>query len=108
MRLFWKITIPVVFVAVIGGASALWWVHQAKTNEQKLAEEARVCRVRAEQGDTKAQFELGNRYYYGQGVPQDYVEAARLYHEAADQEGDVVECLGWHVHTGDTATRAAW
>jgi TPR repeat protein len=85
MRLFWKITIPVVFVAVIGGASALWWVHQAKTNEQKLAEEARVCRVRAEQGDTKAQFELGNRYYYGQGVPQDYVEAARLYHEAADQ-----------------------
>jgi len=74
-----------VFVAVIGGASALWWVHQAKTNEQKLAEEARVCRVRAEQGDARAQSDLGNMYYYGRGVPQDYAEALRWYRKSADQ-----------------------
>jgi TPR repeat protein len=85
MRLIWKIATPVLCLAVIGGAAIAWQVYKAKTNEQKLAEEARVCRVRAEQGDARAQSDLGNMYYYGRGVPQDYVEAARLYGEAADQ-----------------------
>ena len=30
---------------------------------------------RAERGDAGAQFNLGNRYYNGQGIPQDYVLA---------------------------------
>ena len=32
-----------------------------------------------------AQFHLGILYYNGQGVPQDYVEAAKWYHLVADQ-----------------------
>ena len=36
-------------------------------------------------GSANAQFELGSRYYNGQGVRQDNVEAARLYRLAALQ-----------------------
>ena len=38
----------------------------------------------AEQGDAKAQFNLGNMYLNGRGVPKDVVEAARLFRLAAD------------------------
>ena len=39
----------------------------------------------AEQGNTKAQFNLGNGYYTGEGVPQDYKEAFNWYRKAAEQ-----------------------
>ena len=39
----------------------------------------------AEQGNVKAQYNLGNMYRKGQGVTQDYKEAARLYRLAAEQ-----------------------
>ena len=39
----------------------------------------------ADQGDVKAQFNLGVMYQLGQGVPQDYAEAAKWYRLAADQ-----------------------
>ena len=44
------------------------------------------CRVRAEQGDSKAQVHLGWMYEDGQqGVPQDYKEAVKWYRLAAEQ-----------------------
>ncbi len=43
----------------------------------------------AEQGNAEAQFSLGKMYYEGQGVRQDYAEAARWYLKAAEQ-GDPV------------------
>ena len=39
----------------------------------------------AEQGDAMAQFNLGNRYADGRGVPQDYKEAVRWLRLAAEQ-----------------------
>ena len=39
----------------------------------------------AEQGHAEAQFNLGLMYDNGQGVPQDYKEAARLYRLASEQ-----------------------
>lgn len=39
----------------------------------------------AEQGDVSAQAELGTAYFEGCGVAQDYVEAAKWFHEAAEQ-----------------------
>ncbi len=72
-------------VAVIGGAAIVWWVYKENAIERKLAEDARVSRVRAEQGDAKAQSKLASTYYYGKGVPQDYTEALRWYRKAADQ-----------------------
>ena len=39
----------------------------------------------AEQGHADAQFQLGNAYYLGQGVPQNYEEAAKWLRLAAEQ-----------------------
>ena len=39
----------------------------------------------AERGDTWAQFNLGEMYFQGEGVPQDYAEAVRWYLRAAGQ-----------------------
>jgi uncharacterized protein len=39
----------------------------------------------AEQGVIEAQYNLGQMYYEGQGVPQDYQEAVRLYRLSAEQ-----------------------
>ncbi len=45
----------------------------------------REWRALAEQGDAKAQFNLGIMYSNGQGVPQDYAEALQWYRKAAIQ-----------------------
>ena len=43
-------------------------------------------RITAELGDTHAQFNLGVHYHDGDhGLPQDFAEAARWYHKAAEQ-----------------------
>jgi len=39
----------------------------------------------AGQGDADAQLDLGNAYYYGEGVRQDYAEAGTWYRKAAEQ-----------------------
>ena len=67
------------------GAAITWQVYGAKANEFKLVDDAKVCRVRAEQDDAKAQAKLGDMYSHGQGVPKDYAEAVRWYRKAADQ-----------------------
>ena len=49
----------------------------------------------AEQGDAEAQFNLGVIYDEGQGVPQDYAEAAKWYRMAAEQgDADAQFILG--------------
>jgi TPR repeat protein len=45
----------------------------------------RLIRPLAEQGDAKAQYNLGIMYDNGVGVPQDYVEAVKWYRMAAEQ-----------------------
>ena len=45
----------------------------------------RLYRPPADQGDDKAQFNLGAFYEHGHGVPQDYAEVAKWYRRAADQ-----------------------
>jgi TPR repeat protein len=80
-----KIAAAVTGVAVIGAGAILWHVHKERAIERKFAEDARVCRVRAQQGDAKAQSKLASMYYYGKGVPQDYADAVRWYRKAADQ-----------------------
>jgi TPR repeat protein len=82
MRLFWKIATPVFCVAIIGSAGIYWQVYKAKA---KLADAARACRVSAEQGDTKSEFDLAHMYYSGRGVPQNYAEAFRWCRKAAEQ-----------------------
>ena len=49
------------------------------------AEAARWFRLAAEQGHADAQNYLGDRYWTGEGVPQDYAEAVHWYRLAAYQ-----------------------
>ena len=50
-------------------------------------------RKAAEQGDAKAQFNLALRYYKGEGVTQDYAEAAKWYRKAAEQTVSIFSTL---------------
>jgi TPR repeat protein len=43
------------------------------------------CLSLAERGDARAQLSLGGMYYNGQGVRQDYTEAAKWTRKAAEQ-----------------------
>ena len=45
----------------------------------------RLIRPLAEQGDADAQYNLGNVYVTGKGVPKDGAEAAKWFRRAADQ-----------------------
>ena len=43
------------------------------------------CRVKAEQGHSRAQYNLGWMYYHGNGVLQEYKESVRWYRKSAEQ-----------------------
>lgn len=79
----WRIAVCSTCI-VISVATIAWWEHK-KITRVKSIEAATTSRTRAEHGETKAQLDLGTRYYYGLGVPRDYSEAARWYRKAADQ-----------------------
>ena len=57
----------------------------AAYERQDYATALRLWRPLADQGDARAQNNLGVMYSNGQGVPQDYAEAVRWYRKAADQ-----------------------
>jgi TPR repeat protein len=88
MRLFWKIAAAVLCLFVIGGVAVTWYVYKAKA---KLVEAAHACRVKAEQGDVNAEYDLGHMYNHGLGVTQDYAEAARWWRKAADQGNAIAQ-----------------
>ena len=74
---------------VILGLTAPAWAGQdeaaAAYKRGDYATAVRELRPLAEQGDAKAQHNLGVMYERGQGVPQDYAEAVRWYRKAAEQ-----------------------
>jgi len=49
----------------------------AAYERSNYSEAVRLFQQSAEQGDASAQYIIGFMYYKGQGVPQDYAEAAR-------------------------------
>jgi uncharacterized protein len=65
------------------------------------AESVQQIRIKADQGDAKAQFSLGMMYYSGEGVPQDYKQAVKWYRKAADQGAAMAQfSLGWMYKEG--------
>ncbi|MGA9672465.1 MAG: tetratricopeptide repeat protein [Terracidiphilus sp.] len=81
----WKPLTAVACIALISATALIWQNHKTKATELKLAADAKACRVRAEQGDAKAESDMGRMYSQGQGVSQDYDEALRWRRKAADQ-----------------------
>jgi TPR repeat protein len=84
MKTLRKIALLASFVAVICGAAVTWHFVGARIAERKLAENAKAYRIRAEQGDAKAQSGLASMCYHGKGVPRDYREALNWWRKAAD------------------------
>jgi TPR repeat protein len=62
----------------------------------------RLIKSLAEQGNAKAQFNLGLMYKKGEGVPQDYTETMKWYRKAAEQDlADAQYNLGVMYHEGE-------
>jgi TPR repeat protein len=82
---FWKIAVPAACVCVIGAAVVLWSIHHKNANEQRLVETAQALRFLANNGNAKAEHDLGSMYSHGQGVAQDDANAVRWYRKSAEQ-----------------------
>ena len=75
-----------------------------KTSEETEAEERRIKTYisSAENNDETAQFILGECYYYGWGVEQDYKQAVAWYRKAAEQGNARAQCnLGVCYYNGE-------
>ena len=84
MNCFIRGSLAVACVA-IGSACVVISSTSVRAAPQKTGDGPSKLRARAEQGDPEAQFNLGRIYYHGQGVPENYDEAARWMRRAADQ-----------------------
>lgn len=78
--------------------------QKERTTEQKDFEHySKELAERAERGDIKAQYDLGNCYFYGFGINKDYKEAVKWLRKAAEQgyapaQNDLGHC--YHVGAG--------
>ncbi|MGB2887462.1 MAG: tetratricopeptide repeat protein [Candidatus Acidiferrales bacterium] len=72
---------PAAIVTVLAFILVLALLPPAWAQDSELAS----LRAQADAGDGKAQFTLGNRYYGGRGVVQDYGQALVWYRQAADR-----------------------
>ena len=85
MTSFRKIAIFSSCAAVVCGAGILWQVGKENDIQRKFVDDAKAYRARAERGDAKSQYDLGNSSANGRGVPPDNAEAALWYRKAAEQ-----------------------
>jgi TPR repeat protein len=116
----------VLFALLIALPLAGQTTNEKKPKSRMVEQDIAVLQAKAEKGDAEAQFEVGNRYYSGEGVPQDDVEAVKWYRKAADQgyaaaqfnlgnshrtgEGvpqDDVEAVKWYRKAADQGDSAA-
>lgn len=85
-----------IVIACAGGVVLIVpWLHHRQATQWS------TTRMRAEQGDARAQFDVASAYYLGKGVPQDYTEAFRWYKMAANQgEPSAEDGLGYMYVSG--------
>ena len=96
-------------VLLVGGAPL------AQTPEAAQDDFVTRTRARAEAGDVETQYNLGVMYDFGEGVPQDDVEAVAWYRQAAEEGHATVQYnLGFAYANGegvpqdDTEAMALW
>src|SRR5437899_2633314 len=78
----------VVACLLVGSLIVIWaMTRHGEGSSPKVTGIANLAEIRAkaDQGDAEAQKKLGAAYARGQGLPQDYKEAAKWYRQAADQ-----------------------
>lgn len=85
-------------------ADELYKQAKQKYDEEEYEEAFKLFMESAEKGHAGAQYEIGEAYYYGEGVEKDYEEAVRWYKLAAENGNvDVQEVLG-DIYCGDLET----
>ena len=91
-----------------GGGPGIRWNAKATgnavrqgTRPSKGLPAFKLYRKAAEQGNADAQLNLGAMLDKGQGVAQDYAEAAKWWRRAAEQDSLAQRNLGWHYARGD-------
>jgi hypothetical protein len=106
MRLSWRIAAFGACLATICGTVTLWHIHSKKASTQRAAEDALAYRLAADQGDPKSEYNLGDIYYHGQGVHQDYTEAFHWFSSAADQgDPEAQYALGYMYYHGQAVAK---
>jgi TPR repeat protein len=108
MKSLSRFAVVVGCVALICGAAVTWHLVKTRAAERKLVADANACRVRAEQGDANAEYDLARLYHQGKGVPQDYREAFQWYRKAADQGNAKAQYgVGYMYHWGRDVSQDA-
>ena len=98
-----RILAGVVLAAMLMGGAVAGPLEDARTAYKRgdFATALQIWRPRATQGVAFAQVNVGIMYYSGQGVPQDYGEAAKWYRLAAEQGNLIAQGnLGFMYYTG--------
>ena len=89
-----------VIIVLIGGFLLLSKNNENQDKDRFESYSGKLLK-RAESGDAEAQHKLGNCFYYGLGVKQDYREAVKWFRKAADQHYAPAENdLGFCYHEG--------
>ena len=100
--------------SAIDSAKAVGASEAAAGRVRETVEAVKRYRKAAEEGDAAAQCNLGDGYYYGKGVTQDYAQALKWFRKAADQgDADAQYSLGFMYHhakgvTQDYAEAVKW
>ena len=87
MPLRFPIALVLSLVCLVVPAWADYQAGMDANNRGDYATALREWRPLAEQGDARAQFDLGLLYENGDGVPRDYAKAHRWYEKSAAQGG---------------------
>ena len=111
-----RIVAGVILALVLTGEVIAGPIEDARTAYQRgdFATALEIWRPRATQGVAFAQLNVGIMYYSGQGVPQDYGEAAKWYRLAAEQGNPTAQGnLGFMYYSGqgvlkDDGEAAKW
>ncbi len=77
---------------VIGRSIALIFLLSLFSGCRPAPNVSDETKTRAEAGDAAAQCKLGVMYQTGEGVPEDFAEAAKWYRKAADQGNPSAQC----------------
>ena len=79
--------LPVAILLIVLAASAYAGYEEGKAayDGRDFAKAYAEFLPLAQQGNEGAQFNLGQMYYNGEGVPKDYKQAAQWYQKAAEQ-----------------------
>jgi len=100
--------------AAVPSAGPVLGQTAANIESAPSAQSIATLKQQAASGDAEAQYNLGNLYAFGPGMPQDYAQAAIWYHKAAEQgRADAQFALGDLYEDGhgvpqDYAQAAVW